>query len=228
MKASVTRFTQSERWLHNVVMFTVLALLLTGMGMIYFNVQGDQGGPREFLVLAHQCVSVVFIVAPLTLIALGNKRVWRENLRLLTTWERKDLEWLVKKPVSAVFGNIDLPMADKFNPGQKTWATLAVASSKALAVTGVIMWLVPSPILAIMIHTAVGVGLGLALMGHVYMAVGNKDTRPSFNSIINGQVDAKWAAHHHPLWMERETGRKIKERAEFQTVHHNAEYVGKS
>ncbi|MBF0633494.1 MAG: cytochrome b/b6 domain-containing protein [Nitrospinae bacterium] len=229
MKDSVTRFTPSERWLHNVVMFTVLALLVTGVGMIYFNVQGDQSGPRLLLVRAHQYVSVIFLVAPLLLVMMGNKGVWKENLRLLTTWGWKDFEWLMKKPVSALFGNIHLPPADKFNPGQKTWATLAVAGSKALAVTGLIMWSVPSPILAIMIHTAVGVGLGLALLGHVFMAVGNKDTRPSITSIIHGKVDAKWAAHHHPLWMERQSRRRVDERPEFAVVHRHAGYVtGKS
>lgn len=228
MKTSVARFTSSERWLHNVVLLTVLTLLLTGMGMIYCNVKGDQDAPRKFLVLAHQCVSVVFIAAPLLLIAFGNRRVWRENLHLLTTWSRKDLEWLVKKPLSAIFRNISLPPSDKFNPGQKTWAALAVVGSKTLAVTGVIMWSVPSPILAIMIHTAVGVGLGLALMGHVFMAVGSKETRPSFNSIINGKVDAKWATRHHPLWMERETLRRIKERAKFPAVHRHVEYAGEN
>ncbi|MBF0291008.1 MAG: cytochrome b/b6 domain-containing protein [Nitrospinae bacterium] len=229
MKDSVTRFTPSERWLHNVVMFSVLTLLLTGVGMIYFNLKGDQGATRQSLVRTHQYVSVIFLVAPLLLVMMGNKGVWKENLRLLTTWGWKDLEWLMKKPVSALFGNIHLPPADKFNPGQKTWATLAVAGSKALAVTGLIMWSVPSPILAIMIHTAVGVGLGLALLGHVFMAVGNKDTRPSITSIIHGKVDAKWAAHHHPLWMERQSRRRVDERPEFAVVHLHAEYVtGKS
>lgn len=227
MKTSVTRFTASERWLHNVVMITVITLLLTGMGMIYCNVKGDQSA-RQFLVCAHQYISVIFMAAPLLLVALGNKRVWKENLQLLTTWGWKDLEWLVKKPVSAVFGNIHLPPTDKFNPGQKAWVTLAVVGAKTLAVTGVVMWSVPSPILAIVIHTAVCVGLGLALMGHVFMVVGNKQTRPSFNSIINGKVDAKWATHHHPLWMERETLRQVKERPEFLTAHHHVEYAGKS
>lgn len=212
MKISVTRFTPSERWLHNVVMFTVFTLLLSGMGMIYCNVKGDQY-PRQFLTLVHQCVSVIFMAAPIALVALGNKRVWRENLRLLTTWSWKDLEWLVKKPVSAVFGKMRLPPSDKFNPGQKAWATLVVAGSKALAITGVIMWSVPSPILAIMIHATVAVGLGAALIGHIFMAVGDKEARQSFRSIINGKVDAKWAAQHHPLWMERETRGQGQEKA---------------
>lgn len=228
MNASVTRFTASERLFHNVVMFTVIALLMTGMGMIYCNIKGERGVSRQFLVSAHQYVSIVLMAAPLLLIAFGKRRVWRENLRLLTTWGRQDLEWLLKKPVSAVFGNVNLPPSDKFNPGQKIWVTLAVAGSMSLAATGVIMWSTPSPILAIMIHATVGMGLGIALMGHVFMAVGNKETRPSFNSIINGKVDAKWATHHHPLWMERETRRRIDERPEFITAHHRVEYEFRS
>lgn len=228
MKGSVIRFTPSERWLHNVVMLTAVTLLLTGAGMVCCNYAGNQGSTRKSLVLIHQYVSVIFIGAPVLLVALGDKRVWRENLRLLTTWGWKDIEWLVKKPVSAIFSNMSLPLSDKFNPGQKTWVTLAVTASKALAVTGAIMWVIPSPILAIMIHTVVGAGLGLGLIGHVYMAVGNKATRPGITSIINGKVDARWAFLHHPLWMEREARRWTKERPELHSVHHHAGHVGMS
>lgn len=225
MKASVTRFTSSERWFHNVVMLTVCALLLTGVGMICFNIKGDQGASRRMLVSVHQYISVVFIAAPLALVALGDKGVWRENLRLLTAWGRQDLEWLMKKPVSAIVGNIHLPPSDKFNPGQKLWVAFAVGASMALGVTGAIMWSVSSPILAIMIHVAVGMGFLVVLAGHVFMVIGNRETRPSLNSIISGEVDAEWAAHHHPLWMEREALRRVRERPGFMTVHNHVGYV---
>lgn len=222
----VTRFTPSERWLHNVVMLTFIALLMTGMGMLAYNIKGDQGPSRQFLVSIHKYISLVFLIAPFLLVVLGNRRIWKENFRLLTTWGRKDIEWLMKKPLASIFSNIELPLDDKFNPGQKSWATLAVSGSLALAATGVIMWVTGSPILALIVHTLVAVGLAFALSGHIFMAVGNKDTRPSITSIIDGQVDAQWAAHHHPLWMERETRRRIREQAGAVTTHHHEKPVG--
>lgn len=222
----VTRFTPSERWLHNVVMLTFIALLMTGMGMLAYNIQGDQGPSRQFLVAIHKYISLVFLIAPFLLVVFGNRRIWRENFRLLTSWGRKDIEWLMKKPLAAIFSNIELPPDDKFNPGQKSWATLAVSGSLVLAATGIIMWVTGSPILALIVHTLVAVGLAFALSGHIFMAVGNKETRPSITSIIDGQVDAHWAAHHHPLWVERETRRRIREQAGAVTTHHHEKAVG--
>lgn len=226
MKAMVTRFTPSERWLHNVVMTTFIALLITGMGMLFYNLKGDQGPSRQFIVSIHKYISLVFLLAPVFLVIKGDRRIWKENFRLLTTWGRKDIEWLMKKPLTNIFRNIQLPLDDKFNPGQKTWATIAVGGSLVLAATGVIMWVTGSPILALIVHTLVAVGLAFALSGHIFMAVGNKDTRPSITSIIDGDVDAEWAAHHHPLWMERETRRRVLEKSGAPATHHHEKLVG--
>lgn len=226
MRALVTRFTTSERWLHNVVMVTFIALLLTGMGMLFYNLKGDQGPSRQFLVTIHKVISVGFLLAPVLLVVFGNRKIWKENFRLLTTWGKNDIEWLMKKPLTAFFKNTKLPLDDKFNPGQKTWATLAVSGTIVLAVTGVIMWVTGSPILALAVHTLVAIGLAFALSGHVFMAIGNKETRPSITSIIDGQVDAEWAKHHHPLWMERETRRRVLETAGAPSTHHSQKQLG--
>lgn len=226
MKAMVTRFTPSERWLHNIVMFTFIALLMTGMGMLFYNLNGDQGSSRRFIVSVHKYISLVFLIAPLFLVITGDRRVWKENFRLLTAWGKKDIEWLMKKPLTSIFRGIQLPLDDKFNPGQKAWATLAVGGSSVLAVTGVIMWMTGSPILALAAHTIVAVGLAFALSGHVYMAVANKETKPSITSIIDGQVDAEWAIHHHPLWMEREARRRVREKTGSPANHHHEKPAG--
>jgi formate dehydrogenase subunit gamma len=207
-------------------MITFLALLTTGMGMLFYNLQGDQGPSRQFIVAIHKYISLVFLIAPLTLVLLGNRRIWKENIHLLTTWGRKDIEWLMKKPLAAIFSNIELPPDDKFNPGQKTWATIAVSGSLLLAGTGVIMWVTGSPILALIVHTLVALGLAFALSGHIFMAVANKDTRPGLASIIDGDVDAHWAAHHHPLWMEREARRRVREKAGAATTPHHEKPAG--
>lgn len=221
MKLTVTRFSPSERWLHNVVMITFIALLMTGMGMLAYNLQGDQGASRQLIVVIHKYISLIFLIAPVVFVIMGSRRIWKENIHLLTTWGWKDIEWLMKKPLKVIFNHLELPPDDKFNPGQKIWATLAVTGSSLLAGTGVIMWVTGSPILALIVHTLVALGLAFALSGHIFMAIGNKDTRPSITSIIDGDVDAQWATHHHPLWMERETRRRVREKAGALTTHHH-------
>lgn len=207
---TVTRFTPSERWFHNIVMVTFVFLLVTGLAMLYFNLIGEQGEPRDFLVATHEAVAVLFLVGPTLALIFGVKKVWKENYRILSRWSRTDIEWLTKKPLSAFLKNISMPKDDKFNPGQKAWATIAMSGSFVLAATGVYMWIYESAILALAIHTVVAIGMLVALSGHVFMALINPETREGIGSIIDGEVDAEWAMEHHPLWMERQADERIR------------------
>ncbi|MBI5814783.1 MAG: cytochrome b/b6 domain-containing protein [Nitrospinae bacterium] len=203
MNKTVIRFTPSERWFHNIVMFTFIFLLITGLSMIVHNLLGKHNESRHFLSVAHKVMSVLFMAGPPLAFLLGNKKVWRENLSIITSFTRRDAEWLLKKPFKTIRKGIDLPAEDKFNPGQKVWAIIAISGSVTLVLSGVVIWMFESAILGLFIHTSLTVVMAITLSGHVFMALINRDTRPGIGSIIDGEVDAEWAMHHHPLWMER-------------------------
>lgn len=209
MQKKVTRFTPSERWFHNTVMFSFVLLLCTGLGMLYFNVVGDQGESRKFLVFIHEMIALLFIAGPIIAYILGDKKIWKENFRVMTKWSRNDLEWLIKKPLAVISSRITLPEDDKFNPGQKVWATIAVSGTLILTITGVIMWTTGSPILALVLHTLVALAMLGALLGHAFMALVNPDTRHGIGSIIDGEVDHEWASRHHPIWIRRHAKARI-------------------
>lgn len=203
MKQKVTRFTPSERWFHNTVMFTFMLLISTGLGMLYFNVIGDQGASRGFLVFIHEMFALVFLAGPVIALLLGDRNIWKENFNVIAKWGKVDLEWLIKKPLAIISARIKLPEEDKFNPGQKTWAFIAISSTFVLALSGVIMWTTGSPIAALIIHTVVAILMFGALAGHMFMALVNPDTRQGIGSIIDGEVCVKWATKHHPIWVRR-------------------------
>lgn len=215
MKKTVVRFTSSERWFHNIVMFSFVFLLITGLAMLFYNLKGDQGSSRQFLVMTHKAVSLVFMIGPLLALLFSDKKVWRENIKVLSRFGRKDIKWLMLKPLKAMNKKVKLPLDDKFNPGQKVWTYAAVGSTVILVVTGIIMWVTGSPILALIAHTAVAVIITPILAGHVFMAIINKETREGLGSIVDGKVDAEWAMDHHPLWMER----LAKERVRAKIAH---------
>ena len=213
MKKTVMRFTSSERWFHNTVMFTFMLLLITGLGMLYFNLMGEQGAPRKFLVFVHEMIALFFIGGPIIAFTLGDRFIWKENIRIIGVWDRHDIEWLIKKPLATISSRITLPEEDKFNPGQKTWAIFAITTVFLLTVTGIIMWTTGSPIAALIIHTILALLIMVAVSGHIFMAVINPDTRPGLGSILDGEVDAEWAKRHHPLWIERvERERALRDR----------------
>jgi len=212
MKQMVTRFTASERWFHNIVMVSFILLLITGLGMLYFNLLGEQEGSRAFLVTVHECIAIVFLIGPILAMLRGDKKVWRENVQILTHWCCNDFVWLLKKPLTPLFRDIELPEDDKFNPGQKTWATNAFSGAAILAISGVIMWTTGSPMLALAIHTAIAILMLCALTGHVFMALVNPDTAPGVGSIIDGEVELEWAQRHHPIWVERHARNRMLEK----------------
>ena len=184
-------------------MFTFMLLLITGLGMLYFNLMGEQGAPRKFLVFIHEMIALLFIGGPIIAFLLGDRAIWRENIKIIGGWSWLDIEWLIKKPLSAVSSRFTLPEEDKFNPGQKTWVIYAITTVFLLTITGIIMWATGSPIAALVIHTVLAMFIMAAVSGHIFMAVINPDTRPGLGSILDGEVDAEWAKRHHPLWIER-------------------------
>ncbi|MGK7344434.1 MAG: formate dehydrogenase subunit gamma [Candidatus Nitrospinota bacterium M3_3B_026] len=228
MRKTVIRFNRSERWFHNIVMFTFLFLLITGLAMLYYNLKGDQGSSRQFLVFTHKIASVIFIGGPILALLFGCRRTWIENIKVITSFSRDDIRWLTLKPLAAFSKKIKLPRDDKFNPGQKVWIYIAVSGSAVLAVTGVIMWVTGSPILALAIHTVVAVLMIIPLGGHIYMATLNPETRPGFGSIVDGEVNAEWAMEHHPIWMERTAKQRVKEKLQREVSARRKMYYNKT
>ena len=90
--------------------------------------------------------------------------------------------WLILKPFTVITKSISLPPSDKFNAGQKVWGAIAFSGSAILSITGVYLWINRLSILALLMHTLMAIIMIAPLMGHMYMAIVNKDT-PSRNGI---------------------------------------------
>ena len=75
----VTRFTPTERSFHNIVMVTYLFMVVSGMFIIYYNLQGDRSIYREYYVIAHKTSGVMFFTGVLAVVAFGNRRIWQRE-----------------------------------------------------------------------------------------------------------------------------------------------------
>ncbi len=200
---NIIRFGVCERALHNIVMVTYFLLLMTGMVIIGYNFQGERNALREIFALAHKTTGVIFLGGTLLIALCGKRAVWVENVRLLFVFTLRDIEWLIKKPAAILFNGVELPPADKFNPGQKVWSAIAFLGSVTLAVSGIYLWVNRLSILALLIHTFIALAMILPLMGHMYMAIINRETRAGIGSIVSGKVDLEWAESHYPVWVAR-------------------------
>ena len=133
----------------------------------------------------------------------------RDDLGRLSRWDRDDRIWWRKaKRASAQLG--------KFNPGQKLNATFLGAAIVVMLATGSIMrWFEPFPIDwrtgATFVHDWFALGVGLAVFGHILLAVSDPD---ALRGIVRGWVPRALGEGEAPALVRRSRARESAEAAD--------------
>ncbi|MGI9021669.1 MAG: cytochrome b/b6 domain-containing protein [Acidimicrobiales bacterium] len=197
------RFDRAERFLHwaNAALFGVLlataALLYIGQLSVIF-------GRRDLVRQVH-VISGLLLPAPLVLALIGP---WRRgvlaDLRDFNRFDGDDRRWLRTR------GRDASVRLRKFNPGQKLNAAFVAGAIGVFLVTGSIMfWFEPFPLDwrtgATFVHDWMALAMTLAIAGHIWMAVGDRD---SLRAMVRGWVPESWARTHRPRWYEEVAGEK--------------------
>jgi formate dehydrogenase gamma subunit len=184
----VPRFGRTERVAHWWTVVLMVAALLTGFGL-------DEGGIMSWLHVG----SVVLIGLGLLLAALlGDHRALYRAIRALFMIDRRDVVWLRDRARPRGDRRPE-PEWGMFHAGQKLFAWALSLSVTAMILTGVGAWF--SLAEAGDLHGASVVATGALLSLHLFMALVNPGTRPSFMGILFGRVSRRWAAEHHGEWL---------------------------
>jgi formate dehydrogenase subunit gamma len=202
----VRRFTRSELAVHWTLAVSVLLMILTGIAL-----GADVWHAAAFPV--H--VGSVFLLAGGVLLAalVGDRPALRRAARQLRTLDRDDRRWLAWAPRNLLGGSSHPPPVGRFNGGQKVNSMLTALLAASIG-SGLYWWaklhaIFSNSNLDGAIHNVAGVAIIGLVCGHLYMAVLNPATRHALRGITTGNVDAGWAAEHHPAWLaevERDTG----------------------
>jgi formate dehydrogenase subunit gamma len=196
----VARFDRTERVVHwcNATLF--LTMIATGAAL-YAGPVSQLVGRRELVRTIHVYAGLLLPVPILIGIALRSGGQLRDDLGRLSRWDRDDRIWWRKaKRASAQLG--------KFNPGQKLNATFLGAAIIVMLATGSIMrWFEPFPVDwrtgATFVHDWFALGVGLAIFGHILLAVSDPD---ALRGIVRGWVPARWAKEKRPRWYAEVSG----------------------
>ncbi len=187
--ASVHRFTLSERIIHALSLLACLVLAATG-----FWAAIALGSPLHGLPwMVHAAAGAVFALATVFMTL-----VWATDCR----FARHDWTWI--KLCGGYLGGDAHVTADRFNAGQKAYFWTSVLLGLAVLVSG-LGRMVPVFDDSVQetiyrVHRYGALLFVMSVMVHLYLAtLANTGT---VRSIILGKVDAEWAAHHHPLWLE--------------------------
>jgi len=131
---------------------------------------------------------------------------WRDaklhlhNLRQVWKWSWDDVRWLCLIGPASVSRKITLPWQGKFNAGEKLNFMVLSSTYPIYLCTGLLIWFDTSPYLSWLVHFSLAIVATPLLLGHIFMATVNPDTRPGLRGMITGFVDREWARHHYHLW----------------------------
>ena len=198
---TILRWSAFDRFIHWGLALTFIALALTGLGLLFGRyVLMPLMGKEAFGALSavskpvHDYISPFFIVFLLLTLAAWMKH----NLPKAYDWE-----WL--KKVGGYLTHEHAP-AGFINAGEKVWYWFLILGGIAVVVSGLFMltpnfdWTRSTMQVSSIVHIASGIGLISFSFVHMFMStIGNEGT---FQAMVSGDVDERWAELHHDVWYD--------------------------
>ena len=193
------RFDRTERWLHWATA-TLVGVLVTTGAVLYWGELSSIFGRRtlfkEIHVIAGLCLPIPFLLA----LPGRRGRGLRRDLGVLNRFSADDIRWLRTR------GADPTVRLGKFNPGQKLNAAFVAAALVTLLATGLVLrFFSPFPLAwrtgATFVHDWTALALGLAVTGHVWLAVSDPD---ALRGMVSGSVPAWWARQNRPRWYQEQ------------------------
>ena len=195
------RFTLTERLAHWIHASAFFALLATGL-VLYVPALSTWINRRNTVKNVHLLTAIVWAVALVLLVVLGNRAALRRTWREIETIDADNRRWLRGRRAPQ----------GRLNAGQKVNALLTAAFALLFTLSGVLLWLGERDTRfrldgTIVVHDALTYVSLVLLTGHLYLAVIHPKTRHALRGMTLGDVREDWAAAHHARWVEEERRR---------------------
>jgi formate dehydrogenase subunit gamma len=225
----ILRFKNSERHLHWALAIPFVVCYLTALVLVFVYNPHPARPYRFVFSWMHRISGVSLAVLP-TLVILAHWRDFRlhlSNIRRAWLWSWADVKWLLLVGPATLSKRVKQPDQGKFNAGEKINFMAQMATYPVYIVTGLLIWVSAVPYLPWLVHfyTAVFVATPLVL-GHIFMATVNPDTRVGLSGMITGLVDRHWAQHHYRHWYDEFYGAPEEaDEPAAQVEHHRAVVV---
>jgi len=152
----------------------------------------------------HRISGVCLLVLPLWTIARYRREfaIHWQNIREAWLWRLDDVKWLFLMGPSTVNRKISLPDSGKFNAAEKINFMVLTTTYPLYIITGVLIWLPGVAYLSWLVHISMAAAATPLILGHIFMATVNPDTRVGLPGMISGFVDRHWAMHHYRRWYD--------------------------
>ncbi len=193
--SDIPRFSRTARAVHWSTTVLMLICLVTA-AFLYVSTLAILVGNRHLIEIVHVYSGFAL---PVPLILGMASASYRDDLRRLNRFLPTDWKWLRTR--TRRDGTIPV---GKFNAGQKLNGALQAGSIVVLFGTGILMYF---PALvglsyrsgATFAHDWFALGVGILVLGHIAMALGDAEARRGMRV---GAVSSRWARREHGQWAD--------------------------
>ncbi len=201
----ILRFRNSERHLHWALAIPFVVCYATALILVFVYNPAPTRPLRWLVSWTHRVSGVCLAVLPLLTILLHWRdfRLHVQNVLRAWTWSFDDVKWLLLVGPATFSKRISQPDQGKFNAGEKINFMAQMSTYPVYIATGLLIWFSAVPYMPWLVHfyTAAFVATPLVI-GHIFMATVNPDTRAGLSGMISGLVDRHWARHHYRYWYD--------------------------
>ncbi|PRR75043.1 formate dehydrogenase subunit gamma [Neomoorella humiferrea] len=205
---SIERFSPAVRLGHWSHAISVVALLLTGLALVFRGFGATLGSEGlKFFQQIHHFMAYPFTCLTLLILVFGAPRATAEWLKECFTWTKSDWSFIRAYPAKFFGLKATLPEQGKYNAGQKLNSILTIIGFLIMIITGwpmlypakfsptFVAWSRP-------IHSLGAMVLGAVLIGHAYLALLHPYSRESIQAMVKGRISMEYARSHHSLWIK--------------------------
>jgi len=198
----ILRFRKSERLVHWALAIPFLLCYGTALVLVFYYNQDPLRPYRYLFSWVHRISGISLIILPplVMMKKRGDFSVYFYNIKQAWVWTLEDFKWLALMGLAAVSSKIKLPEQGKFNAAEKINFMTLMATYPLYILTGITIWLTDAAFLSWVVHFAMALFATPLVIGHLFMAIINPDTRKGLPGMFSGHVDSQWAKHHYTRW----------------------------
>jgi formate dehydrogenase subunit gamma len=201
---TILRFRACERHLHWALAIPFKVCYLTAVILVLVYNPEPSRPLRAVFSWIHRGSGICLAVLPLLTI-LWHRRDFGQhldNVRRAWTWSVDDLKWLAFMGLAMINPSVSLPHQGKFNAAEKLNFMSLTLTYPLYVVTGLTIWFLGPAYISWLVHLTMAMLATPLVLGHVFMATVNPDTKAGLQGMITGFVDRHWARHHYRLWYD--------------------------
>ena len=204
----ILRFRVCERHLHWAIAIPFKICYLSAAILVLVYNPSPLRPYRDVFAWIHRLSGVCLATLPPLMVFIHRREfaMHLRNVREAWSWKFDDLKWLLLMGPATVSKRVTLPHQGKFNAAEKINFIAVMSTYPLYIATGLAIWFLRPAYMSWMIHFSMALAATPLVIGHVFMATVNPDTRVGLKGMVSGWVNREWARHHYRHWYDEHFG----------------------